>query len=64
MTTKSLIAQKLLDWYEERELGLLWNIMCEEYHDRNKENAAYQEITTELGISWKYRVDTLLVKLL
>ena len=34
MTTKSLIAQKLLDWYEEREL--LWNITCEEYRARNK----------------------------
>ena len=48
MTIKSLIAQKLLDWYEEREL--LWNIMCEKYLDRNKKNAAYQEIATELGI--------------
>ena len=61
MTTKSLIAQKLLhvDWYEEREL--LWNIMCEEYHDRNKKNAAYQEVATELGISGKCRVDNLFV---
>ena len=49
MTTKSLIAQKLLDWYEEREL--LWNITCEEYRFRNKKNAAYKEIATELGIS-------------
>ena len=39
-------------------------ITCEEYRDRNKKNAAYQEIATELGISGKYRVDTLLVKLL
>ena len=34
-------------------------ITCEEYRDRNKKNAAYQEIATELGISGKYRVDTL-----
>ena len=39
-------------------------ITCEEYHDRNKKNAAYHEIATEMGISLKYRVDTLLVKLM
>ena len=50
------MAQKLLDWYEEREL--LWNITCEEYRGRNQKNAAYQEIATELGISGKYRVDS------
>ena len=33
-------------------------ITCEEYRDRNKKNAAYQEIATELGTSGKYRVDT------
>ena len=64
MTTKSLIAQKLLDLYEERELGLLWKITCEEYRDRNKNNAAYQETATEVGISGKYRADTLGLELI